>query len=77
MQKLNYPDWANWIAQDQDGTWWVYEVEPLQHHKGWYENEVGRSRKICNDKTSKNWRLTLQRVDGTRWRDVHGSDLQL
>lgn len=63
MQKQKYPDWVNWIAQDEDGTWWAYEVEPLQHHKGWYENEVGRSQKLCNDKPPKNWRLTLQRAD--------------
>jgi hypothetical protein len=36
------PGWAQWFAQDGDGTWWVYGVEPLQFHRGWYENEIGR-----------------------------------
>jgi len=39
--KFDCPSWAKWLAQEADGTWWCYEVEPLQYHKGWYENEVG------------------------------------
>lgn len=35
----NLPEWAKWISRDKDGACWAYEVEPLQHHKGWYENE--------------------------------------
>ena len=23
------PDWAEWLAQDGDGTWWVYDVRPV------------------------------------------------
>ena len=38
----NLPAWAAWIAQDADGAWWAYEVEPNQQDTGWYENEVGR-----------------------------------
>ena len=37
------PDWVCWIAQDADGTWWGYEVEPNLAHLSWYENEVGNS----------------------------------
>ena len=55
------PDWVRWLAQDADGTWWGYEVEPLQHHIGWYENEVGRYVRL--DKTAPNpdWREALVR----------------
>ena len=44
-----FPNWARWIAQDQDGIWWAYEVEPLQYHKGWYENEVGRNFRLADN----------------------------
>lgn len=23
------PEWAQWLAQDSDGDWWWYAVEPL------------------------------------------------
>ncbi len=38
---LTVPDWVKYIAQDSDGSWWGYSVEPLQNHRGWYENELG------------------------------------
>ena len=61
---LNSPDWARWIAMDEDGLWWCYEAEPHQHHKGWYENEVGRSQKVIADKSSSvKWRNSLKKVD--------------
>lgn len=58
----NFPIWAKWIAQDEDGTWWAYEVEPLQHHKGWYENEVGRSVRLGLSERPSDWRATLKRT---------------
>jgi poly(3-hydroxyalkanoate) synthetase len=64
MKHLNttLPGWAKWIAQDADGSWWAYEVEPLQHHKGWYENEIGRVSKIISVQEQENWRKTLKRL---------------
>jgi len=59
---FNYPDWAKWVAQEADGTWWCYEVEPLQYHKGWYENEVGLYLKVAKDETSLDWRNSLVRL---------------
>jgi hypothetical protein len=40
------PDWADYIAQDADGTWWAYEAEPNLQDTGWYENEVGRIKRL-------------------------------
>lgn len=40
------PGWAEFIAQDADGTWWAYEAEPNQNDYGWYENEVGRIERL-------------------------------
>ena len=58
------PDWAGWIAQDADGSWWVYEVEPQEYHQGWYENELGRRKKIMAGEANSQWRKTLGRI---RW----------
>jgi hypothetical protein len=56
------PAWAEWLAQDADGTWWAYEVEPNQHDTGWYENEVGRYRRLGRGDPNPGWRDTLTRV---------------
>ena len=53
------PDWVRWLAQDADGTWWGYEVEPHQHHQGWYENELGRHYKLGKDSPNPNWQDSL------------------
>lgn len=61
---VDLPDWGNWLAQDADGAWWVYEIEPLEYHQGWYENELGRRRKVAAGLANLEWRKTLGRVDG-------------
>ena len=57
-----FPAWVCWIAQDEDGTWWGFQVEPNLSHCSWYENEVGKS--VCLGKKAKNlaWASTLVRV---------------
>ncbi len=56
------PDWVCWLAQDKDGTWWGYQVEPNLSHRSWYENEVGRC--VCLGKRVQNadWSATLKRL---------------
>jgi len=61
--KTPVPDWVNWLAQDADGCWWGYSVEPLQHHKGWYENEVGQYTRIKTEPANKDWRNSLRKVE--------------
>lgn len=56
------PDWADWIAQDADGTWWAYEAEPNQHDIGWYENEVGRILRLEKGSPNPDWQESLMRV---------------
>jgi len=53
------PEWVQWLAQDADGSWWGYEVEPQQHHQGWYENELGRCLRIRKDAPNPEWRSCL------------------
>ena len=56
------PRWAQWLAQDADGSWWAYEIEPLQYHRGWYENEVGRRLRIADGEPNEEWSATLRRL---------------
>ena len=62
MEKWNLPDWARWLAQDEDGTWWAYEAEPNQQHNGWYENEVGRIQRLGQSDPPLDWQATLRRI---------------
>lgn len=55
------PDWVHWLAQDADGVWWGYEVEPLQRDHGWYENELGRYVRVCQTSPNPDWSDTLTR----------------
>lgn len=57
------PDWAEWLAQDADGSWWVYEVCPNRHDSGWYENELGRRQRIkLEEKSNPDWQESLRRI---------------
>jgi hypothetical protein len=56
------PAWVCWIAQDADGTWWGYEVEPNLSHVSWYENEVGKSVRLGKGAKIYDWVSTLKRV---------------
>jgi len=40
------PERIRWIAQDIDGVWWGYTAEPHRHDTGWYENEIGETRRL-------------------------------
>ncbi|HHJ12738.1 MAG TPA: hypothetical protein ENK00_06100 [Chromatiales bacterium] len=56
------PAWARWLAQDGDGSWWVYEVEPLRYHAGWYENELGRRWRVGQGPPRADWGERLWRL---------------
>jgi len=59
LNQIDMPEWVNWLAQDADGQWWGYEVEPHQYDHGWYENEIGRCIKLGQSKPDKAWRLNI------------------
>ncbi len=56
------PDWVQWIAQDADGAWWGYQVEPNLSHQSWYENEVGKSVPLDKGMPNTDWELSLDRL---------------
>jgi hypothetical protein len=61
--KITLPEWVHWLAQDEDGSWWGYQVEPLQNHRGWYENEVGQHIKVPGfSGQSSNWQTSLTKI---------------
>jgi len=39
--KIKIPNWANWVAQDEDGVWWAYENEPSRMHDHWKCTKCG------------------------------------
>jgi hypothetical protein len=59
---FNIPEWVCWIAQDKDGIWWGYQVEPNLSHQSWYENEVGNSVRLGKGAQKCDWVSTLRRV---------------
>jgi hypothetical protein len=61
LSGINVPAWVCFIAQDSDGSWWGYSVEPLQNHRGWYENELGEHVKLKQAAPCDNWSQQLYR----------------
>jgi len=62
LASLNIPDWVCWLAQDSSGAWWGYQVEPLQNHQGWYENEVGRIILLLETRPNAEWQTSLLKI---------------
>lgn len=51
------PEWANYLARDEDGAWWWYEEKPHTNDAGeWFA--YGRRRE-CEGYTT--WKNTLER----------------
>lgn len=56
------PEWANWLAQDSNGWWYWFEIEPYQEEACWNfggDEEYDRIRAI-DAIPNPNWRNTLQ-----------------
>lgn len=57
------PQWAQWLAQDEDGEWWWHQEEPeLSHEEGCFDSG-GRLESICagiDDIAGHDWRDTLE-----------------
>jgi hypothetical protein len=60
------PDWARFVAQDADGTWWAYEAHPNENDTGWYENEVGRIKRLAKTPPPLDCHATLVRLAAAR-----------
>jgi len=62
LDDIQLPQWVNWLAQDANGNWWGYSVEPLEHSDGWYENEVGKYILLKKSEKNSSWKTTLSKV---------------
>jgi len=60
--RARIPPWAEFLAQDADGTWWAYEAHPNEMHNGWYENEVGRIQRLGQTAPPEDCHATLIRL---------------
>ncbi|MDX5151614.1 MAG: hypothetical protein R3188_03975 [Acidiferrobacterales bacterium] len=56
------PNRVQWVAQDSDGSWWGYTVEPLRNESGWYENEVGEYMRL-GQSAPIDWENSLRKVE--------------
>ena len=56
------PHWVCWIAQDEDGAWWGFQVEPNQSHRSWYENEIGKCVRLGKKTHNSDWVSTIKRI---------------
>lgn len=63
------PDWAQWLAQDENGKWHFYDGEPTAKHSAiqWWVNQTTKEQNFelaaCDLPSEENpsWRNTLQR----------------
>ncbi len=62
-QFSDLPQWAEFVAQDEDGTWWAYEAHPNRHDHGWYENEVGRYKRLKQEAPNPDWERALIKIE--------------
>jgi hypothetical protein len=51
------PKWANYIAMDEDGTWWWFENEPHKTGNGWDYGDISR----LASAEGLDWQETLER----------------
>ena len=57
IEKPNWnsaPEWANYLAQDENGDWYWYEDQPEAGYNQWYTRS-GRSREAAVD-----WKTSLE-----------------
>jgi len=60
------PKWANWLAQDSNGSWFWYEHKP-HTGIGWIDNagvygpDTGKWKRASDDKPNENWKETLEK----------------
>ncbi len=60
--RFKIPAHIRWIAQDSNGAWWGYTVEPHRNDFGWYENEVGDHIRLGQAEAT-GWQVSLRKVE--------------
>jgi hypothetical protein len=65
---LRVPEWANWMAQNREGDWWVFanKPEPDKTHDNW-RHPIGEINEPCMRVAvgvgpADNWKGSLERI---------------
>ena len=60
---VDAPEWAQWLAQDEDGWWWWFESEPKLRSGGGFGCWWSWDRMLPvsgKEEPGPNWRSTLE-----------------
>ena len=60
--KVIAPQWANWKAQNVDGSWYYFEHKPERIENGWMECEDCKMLFSHRARPNGQWNTTLQEV---------------
>ena len=52
----------NWIAQNENGVWWGFEIEPIVGTEGWENQQNGMKVMLKEEGSNENWKETLQKL---------------
>lgn len=58
-----FPEWANWVATDENGGVWAYENEPTNEGQVWGAI-IGKST-LVDHKEISNWQHSKRRIDAS------------
>lgn len=59
------PEWANWVAQDENGSWYSFEKRPyiFAADSQWSEeSKNGRVYRVCRSEVAGDWKDTLYEI---------------
>jgi len=54
--------WANWIAQDENGQWCIYQYQPNKGHRYWFPSG-GLFENIAFDAPNPDWENALYKIE--------------
>lgn len=64
LVETEIPDWAEWMAQDKDGTWCVFQRMPSPRDRQSMWEGGGVNRVVGHSgKNNPNWRQTLHKLE--------------
>lgn len=62
MSKTLAPKWANWKAQNVDGSWYYFEQKPKLIENGWLEEENSKVLFSHRSKQRSQWTTSLSEI---------------
>jgi len=62
--EVELSDWAKFVATDEDGNMWEYEIEPFRGDYLWVNTSNSRLSRLAKiNQPMKNWKDSLIRVE--------------